>query len=620
MCGIAGIVNLSGANPPARARALQRMTDTLAHRGPDDNSIVLTDSAGLGHTRLSIIDLDAGGQPMWNARKSHCIVFNGEIYNYVELRSELCREGYRFATKSDTEVILALYERRGESCVDYLNGMFSFAIWDSEKRKLFAARDRLGEKPLYYCEADNGDLVFASELKALLKHPHVEPRVSLPALGQYLSQGYISSPLSIYDAVYKLPAAHTLSLSGDGLVRERYWSVDGGSASDASGRDDWLEQLDELIGDAVRLRLRSDVPVGAFLSGGIDSSLICHYASHQYPGDLDTFTVKVNDSFLADTEHARTVAHQIGSSHRELEVGAFDLTALPRLVAQFDEPFADPSSLPTYYVTKAASEFLKVCLSGDGGDELFGGYARYGTEPIEGLFNELPRPLARKLSNRLSRMPNQHVQGMGWMSRMLSDPVTRYLAKTWLFSPDEQRRFLTGPLLDAGDQFAEQRLQMATRIAGARQDWPLLYDQETYLPEDILVKVDRMSMLNSLEVRVPLLDHRICEFANSLRPDVKYAGNVLKKPLKQLLAKHFNSDLIEQRKRGFGLPLSDWFKRGTLFDMFQDVVLQPDSAVGGYADLTYVRGLLRDNRGRDYGRKLWSLLWLELWFREHASR
>lgn len=622
MCGITGIISLNGNTATLDESALRAMTDRLVHRGPDGCGFHTDGQCMLGHRRLSIIDLETGDQPMFAAAGDLCIVFNGEIYNYVELRDALIQDGYQFSTNSDTEVILHLYHQRGAAALQALDGMFAFAIWSRSAQTLFLARDRLGEKPLYYWHSEQ-QLIFASELKALLQHPAVPTEIDPRSVGRYLACGYVPGAESIYANVNRLPPAHWMTFSAAGRTLEPYWHGRSASAHagiDQASDDDMLAQLDGLLEQSVRRRLRSDVPVGAFLSGGVDSSLIVHHAAAHYSGTLQTFTVTFDEQSVDESRYAREVSAICGTDHHELRVGDFGTEILPSLVASFDEPFADPSSLPTYYVTRAAGERLKVCLSGDAGDELFGGYIRYGSERFEQLMLRFPEGLRRPLLSVLSRaLPDRQV-GKGWLQRMASSELDRYLHRIWLFDPLEVQNLVRSDFVMHCDSAFQEYRQLAQELSEAR-DWPLLFDQQTYLPDDILVKTDRNSMRNSLELRVPLLDHNIVEFANSLSAQQKMRAGELKYPLKALARRHFPKHIVNRRKQGFGLPLNDWFSRGPLLDSYRELVCVADAHVAAFLEPQACQNLLRDHLrgGRDLGSRLWAILWLELWCRHRTA-
>src|SRR3984893_13865638 len=436
MCGICGMLNLDGSPPDITV--VHQMAETIKHRGPDGDGFYSDTAIALGHRRLSIIDLATGDQPILNEDQSIAIVFNGEIYNYRELREQLIKKGHRFRTNGDTEVIVHLYEEKGIECVRDLNGMFAFAIWDAPRQQLFLARDPLGEKPLYYTSVGR-QFLFASELKALLRAAHVRRQIDPAALDDYLAYGYVSSPRTIYDSVSKLPAAHRLLVQGGRIDISRYWYPWSDTRLDVTESEATCELM-TLLSDAVRLRMRSDVPIGAFLSGGIDSSLIVALAAKQTSG-LQTFSVRLNQLGFDESPYARLVAERFHTDHHEIEVDVPQLSDVPMLVRQFDEPFADPSAVPTHYVTQAASKHVKVCLSGDGGDELFGGYSQYRRTWIENSLDLLP--LSALALDGVARVLPRRLPGVGFLTRMSVVGAQRHQAMVGLYSPRERRALLS---------------------------------------------------------------------------------------------------------------------------------------------------------------------------------
>ena len=615
MCGIVGFSRVARAELD-RAR-LDRMTRSLEHRGPDGDGFHLDSDIALGHRRLSIIDVEGGDQPIYNRDGSLVIVFNGEIYNYKELREELVRDGCEFTTSSDTEVILHLYQEYGEKCLSRLDGMFAFAIWDGRARKLFIARDRLGEKPLYFQSIGNS-ILFASELKSILAAGLTEREIDVSSMDDYLAYGYVPAPKTIFQSVQKLPAAHYLTWQGGVVSTQKYWSAQREAITTLSYADA-TKCLLELIENSIRIRLRSDVPVGAFLSGGVDSSLVALLAAREYRGSLTTFNVSFGESEVDESAYARIAAKVAGTDHHEIRVSALDLNEIPNLVCQFDEPFADPSSLPTYFVTREASRHKKVCLSGDAGDELFGGYSRYLPEPFESVLSELPLEFGRSLLSKIASVYPESYRGKGWLSRMSTSGAARYQHKNGVFTPEERARLFRPEYRSIIDQSAYLYAPYFSEgnDSSCTPSSYMLADQNSYLAEDILVKVDRASMLNSLEVRVPLLDHKIVEFANSLPLQYKIGGGEQKRILRDVARALLPAQLIDRPKQGFGLPLQRWFQDAENKRVLTDVLLTSDSESKQFLDADYISALLRTHRrgGRDFGARIWALYWLELWLR-----
>jgi asparagine synthase (glutamine-hydrolysing) len=611
MCGICGVFSLADGRPDLDL--VRRMAGSLAHRGPDGDGFYDDASLAFGHRRLSIIDLATGDQPIFNEDRTLAIVFNGEIYNYKELREDLLRKGHRLSTAGDTEVIVHLYEEKGIDCVRDLNGMFAFALWDAPRRQLFLARDALGEKPLYYTTAGR-QFLFGSELKALLQCPKVSREIDPAALDDYLAYGYIPAPRTIYRSVFKLPAAHRLVVRQDGgLELSRYWHPWSGERLDVSEQEASRE-LARLLADAVRLRLRSDVPVGAFLSGGIDSSLIVALAAQQTPA-LRTFSVRIQELGFDESPYARLVAERFRTQHQEIEVAVPQLDELPMLARQFDEPFADPSAVPTYYVTQAASRHLKVCLSGDGGDELFGGYSQHRQSWLERM---LPGPVPAL--GGVARALPQHLPGVGLLTRMSVSGAERHHAMVGLFSPEERRAFLQPRYRAAVNGQAWLLAEAHGRTDLDEIERRMLADQLSYLPEDVLVKVDRDAMKNSLEVRVPFLDPRLVHFANALPLRFKVDGSHQKRLLRTLLAEIGLPELLDRPKQGFGLPLKSWLW-GRLSGEVERLLLADDARIASVLDMGVVRRFLDQSRkrGRDLTERVWALFWLEHWLRECES-
>jgi asparagine synthase (glutamine-hydrolysing) len=539
--------------------ALDAMGDTLLHRGPDEGGIHIEPGVGLGMRRLSIIDLKTGHQPLANEDRSVWVVFNGEIYNYREVTADLLARGHRFATASDTETLVHLYEEHGADCVRHLRGMFAFALWDARKRTLLLARDRLGIKPVYYAQTPQG-LVFGSELKALIVSPWVRRRVDPSSLAAYLRFGYVPDPLSILEGVAKLPPGHVLLVrEGHAGAPQRYWEP-------TSHFRDTDESLDEaeagsriwgLLGDAVRSHLVSDVPVGAFLSGGVDSSTVVGFMAREAGVPVKTFSVGFREAGFDEAPYARRVAEWFGTEHHELIATPQDLGLLDEVLAACDEPFADASAIPTYLVSRLARQHVKVVLSGDGGDELFAGYDRYVVDRRErrlGILGDLGlgAPL-RLVSDALP----EGARGKNFLRHFSLPRMERYLDAISLF-PDRALR----DLLDPGAAAANQPLfEDALRDSEGLDALSRLQDLDlrTYLPGDILTKVDRMSMAHSLEARVPLLDHPLVEFACGLPAGLRMRGGQTKYLIRRVLRGRVPNEVLTRPKQGFGVPLRSWF-------------------------------------------------------------
>lgn len=620
MCGICGKVN-TGARPVSRA-LVERMAGTLVHRGPDQEGFHVEGAVGLGIRRLAVIDLRTGDQPMYHADGTTVVVFNGEIYNFRELRAVLEAQGYRFSTQSDTEVIVYAYRAYGLDFVRHLHGMFALALWDAVRRRLVLARDRVGQKPLFYHHGKE-ELVFASEIKALLQDGRVPRRISAQALDRYLTYRYTPGTDTVLEAVKRLPPAHLLVYTpDDGEKRlRRYWSPLGDNGKQATAED-----VDRALRKAVQLRMISDVPLGAFLSGGLDSSIVVALMASMSEAPIKTFSIGFEDDAFNELPYARLVAERYRTDHHEYVVKPDVVDVLPRLVWYADEPFGDVSALPTYYVSKMARQEVTVALSGDGGDECFGGYnhykavlrtLKYAGMPevlrdfvVEPLVKALP---AAGVLRRLQQMMRDARQPLAaqYGRRMILFPAPARLA---LYTPEFAEQ-----LSGEADQFiAEQFPEASHQSALTRMT---LADVLSLLPGDFLVKVDRMSMANSLEARSPFLDHTVVEAAMTL-PDTDRM--LWHGPGKRLLRRLYGSmiprPILRRKKTGFGVPVDQWF-RGPLQELCRDILGGPRAQQRGYFRPEAVRALIERHRTgqENRGRVLWTLVMLELWFRRFVD-
>jgi asparagine synthase (glutamine-hydrolysing) len=605
VCGIYGAFS-TDAGRPVQTEVLEAMAHVLAHRGPDGGGTHLAGPLGVGMCRLSIIDLTSGNQPMSNEDGTIWVVFNGEIYNYRELTADLISRGHRFATSSDTEVLVHLYEEYGERCVEPLRGMFAFAIWDGPRRELFLARDRLGIKPLYYAATLEGFL-FGSELKALVQSPWLTPRLDRRGLASYLQYGYVPDPLSILEGVAKVPPGHTLRIrSGRPAAPRPYWEPTDHfkSGRTPANEEEAATELWERLEDAVRFHMVSDVPVGAFLSGGVDSTAVVSIMARASRRPIKTFSVGFREDRYNELPHARQVAEACGTEHHELLVEPNDLKTLEELLAGFDEPFADSSAIPTYLVSRLARQHVKVVLSGDGGDELFAGYDRYVVDRGRrhlGLAGDLGfGPILRAVGALLP------VGGGRNTLYTLSLPrLQRYIHSISLFPRQALDAVLDGEGAAARVDIAplaDRDLDFLSRL----QD----LDLKTYLPGDILTKVDRMSMANSLEARVPLLDHPLVEFACSLPPDLRLRAGTTKYLLKRVLRGRVPPQVLARSKQGFAVPLESWFS-GSMPGFFRDELADVSHLVGVGIRRPEIGRLLdrfEATRRRDYCDRLWALV------------
>jgi asparagine synthase (glutamine-hydrolysing) len=623
MCGIAGILEFDRDRAPD-LELLSRMTGALAHRGPDDQGFYHQGPAALGHRRLSIVDLAGGTQPMANEDGSVWIVFNGEIFNHADLRRELEAAGHVFRTRSDTESIVHLYEEHGpEGCARRLLGQFAFAIWDARRQLLCLARDQVGIKPLFY-RATGDRLLFASELKAILEDDAGEREMDPEALLDFLSYRYIPAPRTIFKGIEKLPAGHLLVWEKGHLRKERFWRSPFAGEPPANGapagepEEDAARRLADLLRDAVRRQLMSDVPLGAFLSGGIDSSIVVGLMASAMKEPVKTFTIGFREEKFSELPFARRVAERWKTEHHELIVEPESVEILPRLVRQLDEPFADASAIPTYYVSRMARETVTVALAGDGGDEAFGGYTRYQWALKYARYDQLPIPARGTLFRALAGC----LRGSRWGTaarRLALDPASRYADLLGYTGGRQAAAFLAGDFqrLAAGrPDFAVIR-DVAAGAAGADDLARLQHiDLETYLPDDILVKTDRMSMLNSLEVRVPLLDHRVLELAATFPPGWRLAKRILKKAAGELIP----PELLERRKKGFSVPLRHWF-RDDWNGYARDLLLGQRSRERGIFDHAAVDALIRAHveGRRNATDSLFALVVLEEWCRQYLD-
>ncbi len=628
MCGIAGFAFTDPRHPVDR-ELLSRMTDVLRHRGPDADGFHLGPGVGLGHRRLSIIDLATGDQPIYNETRSVAVVFNGEIYNFPELVRELEARGHTFETRSDTETIVHAYEEFGLEFLKRLRGMFAFALWDESHRRLVLGRDRAGKKPLYY-HADGERLVFASEIKALLQDPSIKRRVSPEGLSDYFTFGVIPAPGTVFQDIQQIPPGHLLVWERGRARLHEYWDVvfdptaptSPGAASEA---------FSALFDEAVRMRMIADVPLGAFLSGGVDSSAVVASMARQSARPVITTSVGFAERTHSELEYARVVAKALGTEHHEILVTPDAISDLPRLVWHLDQPFADSSALPTYYVSRAARERVTVALSGDGGDELFAGYQRrYGVHRVEQRLRRLiPGPVRRGVLAPLARLyPRSDLIPRPLRLKLVLSNLGQSFERAYfndmsLFL-DEEKRALCTPELLAQARHHDPLAGFARhfeRVRGADPLSRILYvDFKTWLANDILVKVDRMSMACSLEVRAPLLDHKLIEFAASLSPELKYRGPVSKYLLKRHLERRLPGTAVHRRKQGFSLPLAAWL-RGELRDLAHDLLLSPRAAQRGYLRAETVRRIWQSHqRGtRDHSAQIWALMALERWHRAYVD-
>jgi asparagine synthase (glutamine-hydrolysing) len=636
MCGIAGMCGPETTMRAAESReVVARMCRVIEHRGPDDEGFYVEGGVALGMRRLSIIDLVTGHQPITNEDGSLWIVFNGEVYNFREIREGLLARGHVFQSNTDTEVIVHLYEEEGEACVERLRGMFAFAIWDKRDRTLFLARDRVGVKPLHYSLV-GGTLVFASEIKSLLQHAAIEREVNTEAISDFLSFGYVPDPASAFKGIEKLPPGHTLTFKGGKVTIRQYWDFQYGDGQDGTVQDDavqggaihderyYAERLLDLLDESVKLRLVSDVPLGAFLSGGIDSSTVVAMMARHMGRPVKTFSIGFSESGFDELDYARVAARHFNTDHHEFVVTPDVCKIVEEVIWHHDEPFADVSSIPTYIVSKMAREHVKVVLSGDGGDELFAGYERYVVDRARARFARIPRFIRKNLMLKASSALPRSAYGKNFLRNIALDAGERYVDSLSLLTREAKREILSGEFkrsLDAHDS-SEQFEQLLAESNSSEQINRLLYlDSKTYLPGDILTKVDRMSMAHSIEAREPLLDHKLIEFAQTIPASLKLRGLETKHILKRALGGLIPGQIINRPKQGFGVPINKWLNHD-LRDLLNDTLTDGRTRQRGYFNQNAVEALLDEHRRgrRDHALQLWALLTLELWHRTFIDR
>jgi asparagine synthase (glutamine-hydrolysing) len=612
MCGIAGFTG----HRPEGSLLLEAMADALTHRGPDESGSYKTSDVSLAVRRLSIIDVEGGHQPYRSESGHIAAVFNGEIYGFRALRNELERAGHTFATSADGEVIVHAYEQYGLGFLERIDGMFALAVWDARDKKLVLARDRLGKKPLHVARHSDGTLSFASELQSLLADPNVRRDVDPEAIALFLQFGYVPAPWSAFRGVSKLPPASALIWRPGGISEQRYWQLRY-EPKISIGHDTAVIELDERIAAAVKARLISDVPLGAFLSGGIDSSTVVAYMQALSPQRVKTFSIGFADPRYDERPYAAAVARRLATDHHDEIVQADDLLAvLPRLVRHYGEPYADSSMVPTYYLARMARAHVTVALTGDGGDELLAGYERHAAARYASYFDRLPRPARRGFVEASMRLVRA-----GGEEKALGHKLFRFLRS---LSLDSTERFADW----AGALRQDERRRLAPALAPAVQpelfalanhplDVALATDVSHYLPDDLLTKIDIATMACSLEARAPLLDYRLVEWAARLPAALKQRGFRGKRLLRELLARRMRTELFERRKMGFAAPVGSWLRR-ELRELTVDTLLDDRTTQRGYLERPAVEELLRAHLSGevDHSRALWTILMLELWHRE----
>jgi asparagine synthase (glutamine-hydrolysing) len=621
MCGICGVYHYREG---VADRALtERQHQVIAHRGPDDWDVWSEGPVALGHRRLSIVDLSPGGhQPMPNEDGSLRVTYNGELYGWPELKPVLAARGHRFRGTSDTEALLHLYEEHGDGLLEHLRGMFAFALYDRPRRRMLIARDRLGIKPLYYHD-DGRRLAFASELKALLLDPDVPRELDPRALADYLTFQYVPSPGTIWKGVRKLPPGHRLVCDPGGVRVERYWTLPV-EPDHGHSEEYYRERLRALLAEAVRLRLVADVPLGAFLSGGLDSSAVVALMAQAVGEPIKTFSIGFEEQEFSELAEARRVAAHLKTDHREFVVRPRALELLPRLVWQMDEPFADASMIPMHYLCEMARREVKVALSGDGGDEVFGGYATYAWAGRYAAFDRIPRAVRQLAGLPAKLLGPGHPAGRR-LRRLALDAAGRHLDIMSAFPPAELARLVAPALretLAAHAPYDAARRHHAG-AAGPLGEVPalLVLDALTYMTDDVLTKVDRTSMMHSLEVRVPLLDHKVLEFVARIPFEYKLRGGVAKWILKQSVADLLPPETLARGKQGFGVPLERWFD-GAFGPLARELLLDPRARGRGWLEPRAVERLVaaRPHDSERHARQVFTLVCLELWAQTYLDR
>jgi asparagine synthase (glutamine-hydrolysing) len=623
MCGICGVFNSRLKRIPKAA--VLNMCNAMEHRGPDDLGLWDTETVLFGHRRLSIIDLTTGHQPILNENGTVAVILNGEIYNYQELREGLLAKGHQFSTASDTEVLVHLYEDEGIGMLERLRGMFAFALWDDTKKHLFCVRDRLGKKPLFYSKSDT-HFVFASELGALMSEGSIEKKIDQKALYYYLTYGYIPHPMTIYANVFKVPPAHYLMVNDHTMTIERYWHLDHERDTVTGNEREVQEQFYALLLESTKLRMISDVPLGAFLSGGIDSSCVVALMSRLSAAPIKTFSIGFDDPDYNELKYAKIVARQFGTEHHEFIVKPAMTEILPELVQRFGEPFADSSCVPTYYVSKLTREHVTVALNGDGADESLAGYERYFAAVSAERFYALLKLIPFAAWNKVIEALPSHVDQRTFLSR-----IRRFLQGARMPLQERYKLWMSAFPMANLRQLVNENYQQGMAGESARDVIMSLFrsdirrdavrdllrvDLQTYLPGDLLVKMDIMSMVNSLEARSPFLDHKVVEFLWALRSNMKLRWGTSKYLLKQTFKHILPKEIITRSKKGFGVPVRQWFKED-LKDYVKATILDTGGFSAAYFNTAYVEQLINDHVSGKYNhdRALWTLLTLELWYR-----
>lgn len=618
MCGIAGKINFDTSNK-IEMDELKKMTNSIRHRGPDDEGFYINNNIALGFRRLSIIDLNTGHQPLSNHNNTLWITFNGEIYNYRQLRKELINKGKSFKTETDTEVILLLYEEYGKNCLDHLRGMFAFVIWDERKKELFGARDRFGIKPFCYY-LDNHCFVWGSEIKAIKAASNINRTINLNAIDSYFSYGYVMKELSIYNEIKKIEAGHYFILKPyekEKLFIKRYWDINF-DPDYSKSKEYWENKLQDTLNETIELTMISDVPIGAFLSGGIDSSIVVALMSKIGNKAINTYSIGFKEENYNELKYAKLVSERFGTKHNELIVDFNSINFIPELVSMYDEPFADSSAIPTFLVSKFASESVKVVLSGDGGDELFAGYESYSKmlSIKNNLYNN--KLINNLIFKSLNYLIPDYFFGKGY-SYYRSKDKNKIGAYFNLFKDYERKKLYTKRSKNIlGDFMSENlKLELISNDETAFISKMQKLDIKTYMVDDILTKVDRASMFNSLEVRVPLLDHKFAELSFKIPPELKINKISKKHIFKEAFKNLLPDEILTHKKQGFGIPLNEWLK-GPLKEYAYDSLVN-NNETGDFINKQYLHQVLNNHQKniRDFSPQIWALLIFNEWLRQN---
>ncbi|TYK65764.1 asparagine synthase (glutamine-hydrolyzing) [Colwellia echini] len=626
MCGIAGFSQFNQVK--AEQQTLVKMGDAIYHRGPDAGGEYLDEGIALCHRRLSIIDLSAAGtQPMHSSDDKLVIVFNGEIYNYLGLRETLIAEGYQFNTHTDTEVILALYAKYGEQCLEHLNGQFAFALWDKAKQELFIARDRMGKKPLYYY-FDNENIFFASELKALLVLPNIPKKIRDDAVYDFFAYQYIPDPKTIFENVYKLEPGHFITFNSKGLNKKEYWDVSFAQTSNDS-EEQLKAKLTQLTDDCTKNRMISDVPLGAFLSGGVDSSGVVALMAKNSESPITTCSIGFDDEKYNEVDFARAVAEQYKTNHHEFTVHQNVKDELANIVSYFDEPFADPSLVPTYFVSELARQKVTVAIAGDGGDEVFAGYEKYSVDNVENklrqkfpsVIREYIFPPLAKLAGCINATPFRRAKSL--LTSLSVEPAMGFYITNSFITDDIWNNLVNDKMNNSLNGYHPSKITIDKyhKADGPDHLSKILYtDMKTYLPGGILVKVDRMSMANSLEVRAPILDYKLVEFAATIPSKYKFNDGEKKYILKEIFKPFLTDDILYRKKMGFSVPLADWL-RGEIKDITEDCLFNRKTGLVNYFKPEEIKKMWQQHQDKttDYSAPLWSMLMFQMWWDKYMK-